>query len=138
MGLKDLLAKKTLPFRRGIEFCSLRVEYQAVLLQKPLNGYFPLPQLLLAVGEQNTIIHISDVAFAVEHLLDVVIEKTEVVVGKPLAGEVPNRQTPSSFVRGKEGIAGEIVEVFNLRIAVVDDGIDQPEGIGTGNFTPDQ
>ena len=138
MGLKDFLPEKALPFCGRVKLCSFCIKYQSEFLQKLFDCFFPLPQLSLAVGKQDIIIDVAHVTFATQHLFNVVIEKAEVVVGKKLAGQVTDRQPFSPFMRSKEGVARKIVDMLSLNVAVVDDGVDQPQGISAPYFSAKQ
>ena len=89
------------------------------------------------IGEQGEIIDIAEILLGWELFGDEVIEAVEVDIGEKLAGEVADGQSLAAATGGEGRIAGEIVEDGVLGIAVVNDLVDQPEGIGALNFAAD-
>ena len=71
-------------------------------------------------------------------LFDEMIQRTEVIVAKELTGQIANWQPSSPLIGAKQIILGKISQMFFLRIAVVDDFVNQPQRSLTGNFSAQQ
>ena len=86
-------------------------------------------QVPLVVGEHQKIIDVADIALDPQPVLDEVIERVEVDVGEELAGLVADGDAPPPFAGREQVVAGELVQDFFLRVAVVDDLADQPQHV---------
>ncbi|MFY9270867.1 MAG: hypothetical protein WAO55_14080 [Candidatus Manganitrophaceae bacterium] len=64
------------------------------------------------------------------------VKITQINIGEELAGEVSNRDSSSPLERLEEIVLLKIIEDLVLRIAVVDNGLNQPEGVRTFDFPP--
>lgn len=97
----------------------------------PVAGFC---QLAFVIAKQGEVVHVSEVVIATKLFFHKMIEGVEVDVGQKLAGQIADGKSFGSLYRGQQVIAGEIVENGFLRVAAVNDGIDQPQGIGAFNF----
>ena len=77
------------------------------------------------VAEEGEVIDVTQVAVGVELFGDVVIEGVEVDVGEELAGEIADRDADAFWAGLVKGGA------------VVEDAIEEPEGVGTFDFATD-
>lgn len=91
-------------------------------------------QRLSIVGKRGKIINVAEVFFDAQLFFDKVIKAVEIEVGKALAGEVANGETAPSLDGGEEGVTGEVDDYGFLLVAAVDNGVHEPEGVGTFDF----
>ncbi len=113
------------------------VDLKTQRLQESLDLQSHLVQPPLVVGEDQEVINVADVAQP-ETVGDEVIERIEVDVGEELARLVAQRQTPTPLGGGEQVVAGEPHQHWALRVAVVDDQIDQPEDMRVFDLASDQ
>ena len=106
-----------------------RVKPQPQANQKVPDLFSHVGQVLLVVGEHQKVIDVADVALDPQPVLDEVIERVEVDVGEELAGLVADGDASPPFAGREQVVAGEIVQDFFLRVAVVDDLADQPQHV---------
>ena len=84
-----------------------------------------LVQLAFVVAEGEKVVGIADVAVDPPGLLDEVVQRVQHDVGKELAGEIADGDAPAALVRREQVIAGEVDDRWLLRVAAVDDGLQQ-------------
>ena len=109
-----------------------RVKEQAAPLQKALDPFPPLGELIRIVVEEGEVVHVAHVPLRPQHLLAEVIEAVEVEVGKELAGEVADGQAAPPFEGGEQVVAGEVEVDGLLRVRAVDDPVGEVEGALAG------
>ena len=86
------------------------------------------------IAEARKIIHIADVLFHFQGFFDVTVEAIEIDVGKELAGEVADRESFRTFEGRQQGIAGKVVDDGFAFAAIVEDLVNQPQGIPAFQF----
>ncbi len=93
-----------------------------------------IPQKAVVIREEGKVIYIPEISGSLELFFDKVVEPIEVAIGEELTSEVANRQTMPTLTGSQQIITGEIFDDGFLLIAVVDDGIYQPQRIPTLDF----
>lgn len=110
------------------------VKPQPISLQECFNGVSDLPKLFFAVFENSQVVHITDIASALQHLFNEMVKVVQIDIGEKLAGEVSDRDSSPPLVRLEKIIPLKIIEDLLLRIAVVDNGLHQPERVRAFDF----
>ena len=78
-----------------------------------LNGMKGVPERLFAVGEEEHVIDVAQVAGDAQATLDEMVERAEIAVGPKLGGEVADREAARPG-RGEQVVAGEVNNVVLL------------------------
>ncbi len=101
------------------------------------NRHPRIQKLLPVIAEKGEIIDVAEVFAGFEFFFNEVVKAAEVDIGEELASEVANGQAFAVLERGEQVITGEVFEAGVLLIAVVDDEVDEPEGVGAFDFAAD-
>lgn len=138
MGGKDNLPQESASHRRRVDRAAVEIELEAIRLQKPHDLDEPGLQLGFVIAEKHKVIDISKIRQTMQHFLDKMIQGAQIVVGKILACQVSDRQAFAPLQRREQIIAGKVIQHFHLFIAVIDDGINQPQYLRITNTRSDQ
>jgi len=84
-------------------------------------------QLGFVIAEKRKIIDVPKIRRASQRFLYEAIQRTQVIVGKILTRQVSDRQAFAALQWHEQIVTWEVINYFNLFVAVIDDGIDQPQ-----------
>lgn len=83
--------------------------------------------------QEHKIVHEANVKAAMQCFFHEMIEGIQINVGEELAGQIADGQAAPALKRQEQIIAGEIPVGFCLRIAAVNDFVNQPQGFTVGD-----
>ena len=102
------------------------VDFELEAAEMGFDAFAGVDQEVSIVAEEGEVIDVTQVAVGFELFGDVVIESVQVDVGEKLAGEVADRDADSFWAGLVKGGA------------VVEDAIEEPEGVGAFDFAADE
>jgi hypothetical protein len=95
-------------------------------------------EAFLVVGENHEVIHVAKIRRRAQHFLDKMIEPVQVHIGEKLARLISQRQPAPAFRQRPQIIPREERQRRLLRVAVVNDPLDQPQRVGVLDFSAQQ
>ncbi len=100
------------------------------------HGLAPGPKHGLVVGEEQGVVHVTQIAFAAQFPLDEVVKRVQITIGPELRREIAYRQSTRP-VYCEQIIAGEpdhVVRLAEHAHTTLQDAIDQPHHIRIVDF----
>lgn len=120
------VAKKFGGLARRQNNCLSRMEKVPTLREECANAPLPFGQLIGRSRKEGKVVHISEIRrpqyFGAE-----MIERIEMNVGEPLAGEIADGQTSPALKRGEQIVSGIVNMDRLLRVRSVNDGVEKPQ-----------
>lgn len=130
---KNDLPQKSLPAKRRTYLAFLQIELDPKIVKKILHRGHERLKTPRCVIETGGVVDVAQIEPAAQLFFHEMVEGIEINIGEELAGQISNRQAAPALQRRKQIIAGEVPVDFQLRVAAVDDSVDEPQRFGVAD-----